>query len=102
VSGPSTGRACVFPFTYSGKVYTECAKWIHGETEEGEFWCSTKVDKFGRHITGMGHYGFCSSNCPGMRGHEEYFSVNSSSVEAERNVPVIFEDEIPVILGYPN
>lgn len=41
-SGTISGRPCVFPFIYSGKVYTECAKWIHGETEEGEFWCSTK------------------------------------------------------------
>ena len=73
---------------------------INNLHEQSNF--SLRVDKFGRHITGMGHYGFCSSNCPGMRGHEEYFSVNSSSVEAERNVPVIFEDEISVILGYPN
>ena len=59
VSGPSTGfqhsdhnffnksvhisgSPCVFPFVYSGKVYTECAEWVHGGEDEGKFWCSTK------------------------------------------------------------
>jgi len=48
-----------------------------------------RVDEFGGHVTGEGHYGFCTTDCLDSEGEEE------------ENVPVIFIDEIPVILGYP-
>ena len=36
------GTPCIFPFVYSGKVYNQCAEWVHGGENEGKFWCSTK------------------------------------------------------------
>merc|ERR1712110_516445 len=30
VSGPRAGTHCIFPFVYSGKVYNQCAEWVHG------------------------------------------------------------------------
>merc|ERR550532_332064 len=30
VSGPATGAACVFPFTFSGTTYVSCTEWIYG------------------------------------------------------------------------
>ena len=38
VSGPDTGSTCIFPFTFQGVTYTECA-----EDSDGK-WCSTEVD----------------------------------------------------------
>ena len=38
VSGPDTGSPCIFPFTFQGVTYTECAEDTDGK------WCSTEVD----------------------------------------------------------
>ena len=37
-------------------------------------WCSTKVDKYGNHVTHQSQYGYCSNSCPihnggGSGGH---------------------------------
>jgi len=53
----TSGSACVFPFTYGGKVYTWC-------TLDGGFsipWCSTKTDESGNHI--QGNFGDCPGSC---------------------------------------
>lgn len=55
------GINCQFPFTYKGKLYFDCPP---DPVEEGEFWCSTKTDQNGNHITGKGYFGLCDSNCP--------------------------------------
>ena len=64
-----------------------------------------RVDEFGGHVTGEGHYGFCSTDCLDSEGliKHQYFQCVCLyySGEEEENVPVIFIDEIPVILGYP-
>ena len=28
------------------------------------FWCSTKVDSLGNHVSGGGHWGTCGTECP--------------------------------------
>merc|ERR1711971_1177742 len=63
VSGPSTGAACAFPFTFSGTTYFSCTEWIYGGENQGSKWCSTKVDAEGVHVNGEGNYGFCGSDC---------------------------------------
>lgn len=42
VSGPAQGRLCVFPFSWAGTTWSECADWSYGGAHQGEFWCSTK------------------------------------------------------------
>ena len=42
VSGPAQGRFCVFPFTYGGTTYRECAEWSYGGDRQGQYWCSTR------------------------------------------------------------
>ena len=49
---------CIFPFEYDGETFEVCA------LDESGFWCSTKVDSFGRHIGGEGHWGTCGLECP--------------------------------------
>ena len=56
IAGPSKGKDCVFPFVFNGKKYNECA------FDSDGFWCSTKVDSTGTHITG--NWGICGSDCP--------------------------------------
>merc|ERR1712066_662995 len=63
VSGPATGAACVFPFTFSGTTYVSCTEWIYGGENQGSKWCSTKVDSQGVHVNGEGNYGFCGTDC---------------------------------------
>ena len=40
-------------------IYNGCAM----DTMDGKFWCSTKVDRFGQHVSGKGEWGHCSDNC---------------------------------------
>merc|ERR1711874_967177 len=61
-SGPASGQACVFPFTFSGTTYNSCADWIYGGQPSGTTWCSTKVDSSGVHVNNEGNYGFCPSD----------------------------------------
>ena len=62
VSGPDTGSACVFPFTFNSVTYVSCAEWVYGGINQGEKWCSTKVDTSGVHVNGEGNYGFCPNS----------------------------------------
>ena len=50
---------CVFPFKHKGVVYEGCPVDRKDKTRR---WCSTKIDKDGKHVNG--NYGFCSKNCP--------------------------------------
>jgi len=40
-----------------------CAAWVYGGSNQGQTWCSTKVDSNGVHVNGEGKYGFCSPDC---------------------------------------
>jgi len=63
VSGPDTGSACIFPFTFNSVTYVSCAEWVYGGEFQGQKWCSTKVDSSGVHVNGEGKYGICASDC---------------------------------------
>jgi len=63
-SGPARGRKCVFPFSFGGRTYNECAMWTYGGINKGKFWCSTSTDVEGKHINGQGNYGICGPECP--------------------------------------
>merc|ERR1711936_563242 len=56
-SGPQTGQSCVFPFRYSGVVYTSCTA-----VDRAAAWCATSVDQAGEFQDNQ--YGFCPSSCP--------------------------------------
>jgi len=60
--GPASGRPCVFPFTYNGVTYRECAPPVATVTQP---WCSTQTHPNSTHISGAGKYGTCPSSCPG-------------------------------------
>jgi len=67
-SGSAVGQPCIFPFIYNGVAYNGCAP-LHSEERVLDFWCSTKTDINGIHITGPfedpGKYvGFCDDSCP--------------------------------------
>ena len=49
----------LFPFTYKGKMYTNCT--LDGDSSGGS-WCSTLVDESGNHVGGQ-HWGTCGTNC---------------------------------------
>ena len=59
-SGPSAGKACVFPFTWAGRTYHSCTR--EGD-HYGHLWCSTRTDRGGNHLSGQGEYGLCSKEC---------------------------------------
>jgi len=43
-SGPKSGQKCVFPFIFSGKMYSSCTEWLFDEkkSRKGQLWCSTR------------------------------------------------------------
>ena len=64
IGGANINASCIFPFTYKSHnnvdvIYNGCAM----DTMDGKFWCSTKVDRFGQHVSGKGEWGHCSDDC---------------------------------------
>ena len=65
--GSASCGNCVFPFTFAGRVHTTCTT-IDGDPRP---WCSTKVDSSGVHVSGGGHWEYCTSDsCPGVNPPE--------------------------------
>jgi len=59
-SGSTSAQApsgCSFPFVFRKKSYTACT--TVGDSA-GKAWCSTKVDDKGAHVSGGGHFRYCS------------------------------------------
>jgi len=71
VSGPDTGKSCIFPFRHNGVTYKKC-------TSAGldQAWCSTKVNSNGEHIGGQGFYGICPTSCPGGENNANQLCKN--------------------------
>merc|ERR1719412_3330516 len=59
------GVLCQFPFTFDNKTYTSCTQ----AGNSSQAWCSTKVDQFHQHISGIGEWGYCSADCPSDSGY---------------------------------
>ena len=60
----STGSCgnCIFPFIFGNRIHESCTT-IDGDAQP---WCSTKVDSNGVHVSGGGHWEYCTdSSCPG-------------------------------------
>ena len=53
--GNHTEIPCIFPFLWNGKKYNSCI------FKKGGSWCSTKVDKDGKHMQMF--WGKCPRNC---------------------------------------
>ena len=66
VRGPQPNKPCVFPFEFSRQIYYSCTD----EKDPGNFWCSTKVDKDGKHIGGAKEWGYCAEGCDGSSSTE--------------------------------
>jgi len=66
---------CVFPFEYKFVNYTSCTD---RNDPDGFLWCSTQVDKRGKHVRGK--FGYCSPGCPGVEDdlEDEDAEVNTA------------------------
>ena len=71
VSGPKPNTPCAFPFIFAGKIHWSCTDM----KDPGNHWCSTKVDKDGKHIGGASYWGYCPKSC----SEEDQTSVRSNS-----------------------
>merc|ERR1712088_257238 len=78
IGGPGQGKPCVFPLRFGGSLRSSC---ITDLDPEGKFWCSTRVDAGGNHVTGTGEWGHCSVGCPRERttSDPESSSVTTSA-----------------------
>jgi len=70
VGGPRPNQPCVFPFKFAQKTFNSCTD----AKDPGNFWCSTKVDKDGKHIGGANEWGYCEDGCD----NEDTTKVQSS------------------------
>ena len=61
--GADSNTLCIFPFWYKGKNYDTCTL-KDADNTNNEAWCSTKVDRSGKHVTGKGKWGNCGQGCP--------------------------------------
>lgn len=59
LGGQVIGKPCIFPFILNNKIYNSCTDILDSS---GNYWCSTKVDIYGKHITG--NWGYCNNFCP--------------------------------------
>ena len=72
-NSPSKNVPCVFPFNFKTKDNYKC---IWDKTGP---WCSTKIDKFGKHVGGnRGFWGYCNPQCPTYDKHKGSFKDNFS------------------------
>lgn len=76
MAGPNPNRKCVFPFKYGGKTYSSCTD----ISDPGKFWCSTKTDKNGRHVTKRKQWGYCHPSCG---------SLSTRTRKRKPSVPII-------------
>ena len=63
ISGKSTGKECVFPFKFNGKIYNYCIK-SQNPKYTNKLWCPTKLNEKGSGMYSQTHWGWCSSKCP--------------------------------------
>jgi len=102
-SGPKSGQKCVFPFIFSGKMYSSCTEWLFDEkkSRKGQLWCSTSVDEFGRHQ--KGNYGFCSNSCKGFVSinSQDSKDLEASNDDETKITGFVFEEKLPGILDNP-
>jgi len=94
INGPQKGKPCIFPFKFlkNRQTYNECTL-AGGKQDHHEYWCSTKLDKDGYHMTNQ--WAECSVGCPGvpdnytgevqtscstMTGHDCKFPTNIDGV----------------------
>ena len=64
MSGNYPNKDCVFPFRFNGIKYNSCTM-SKADLTENKPWCSTKVDRNGKHV--KGNWGSCETNCPSTR-----------------------------------
>jgi hypothetical protein len=51
-------KKCIFPFKFNDVEYHGC---VADDEFVGKFWCSTKVNKEGKHVSGF--WGHCGRGC---------------------------------------
>ena len=93
------GRKGILPFTFADYVATIVVfklfcndfisyivndQYLYEKDPDGEFWCSTRVNRRTReHIGGKGHWGYCKPGCETKPKPKEtnqvYFFVQSTS-----------------------
>jgi len=82
---PKKNVPCQFPFIFNGKTYDACTD--KGDPD-GRLWCSTKVDRSGKHVSD--NWGYCSNECflpplePGCRYEDIKFTELISEEVVER------------------
>ena len=60
VGGANPNKPCAFPFKFKGQQYRTCTDY---SDPDGKFWCSTKVDRNGKHVGKAGEWGYCAEGC---------------------------------------
>ena len=87
VSGPTPNATCIFPFAYHGVIHHKCDRTY----EKGSpSWCSTLVDRSGKHVEDEGNWGNCESACQIPCKEDEFTCSNGGCInrssECDENV----------------
>lgn len=70
--GQNSNKKCIFPFTWKDHTYRGCPIDPGNPLKR---WCSTLVDKDGKHVPGLTTYGYCNTICPIHNGkNNEYLA----------------------------
>ena len=74
---------CHFPFILEDKKYDTCTT---DQDPDDRFWCSTKVDRSGKHVNG--NWGYCSEECLSRcKDGEELCKPSKSKIEFHQCIP---------------
>ena len=82
VGGPRPNQPCVFPFKFAQKTFNSCTD----AKDPGNFWCSTKVDKDGKHIGGANEWGYCEDGCDNEDNNKVQSSTKKKGVGTENQL----------------
>ena len=88
--GPQKNQPCAFPFKFKGKIYHKCTTVLD---PDNKLWCSTRVNKLGKHVGGGGNYGYCDERCT---DHQQRSTLTSMEDASAVNFPL--EGEVTSIL----
>ena len=91
ISGPDSGKPCIFPFEWNGETYDNCAH----DPDDGYSWCATQSNMIGK------HWGICNPCCFYVIGTADKYNLKVNGTKCDRIEEPYREFENPSLFDRP-